>query len=141
MPHLAVFGQKDAQQVAVLKRMVRDLNVPVRIIVSPIIREADGLAKSSRNKYLSPEQREQALSLSRAVFAIAEAVKNGARKTAPLLEEAKKSVTAAGGRVDYFESVDAESLEPVSSVERPVLFAAAVFYGTTRLIDNIVVEP
>lgn len=141
MPHLAVFGQKDAQQVAVLKRMVRDLNIPVRIVVSPIIREADGLAKSSRNKYLSAEQREQALSLSKAIFTIADAVKNGARETAPLLEQAKKSVSAAGGRVDYIEAVDAESLEPVSVIEKEVLFAAAVFYGTTRLIDNIVVAP
>ncbi|MBE6405375.1 MAG: pantoate--beta-alanine ligase [Lentisphaerae bacterium] len=141
MPHLAVFGQKDAQQVAVLKRMVRDLNVPVRIVVSPIIREEDGLAKSSRNKYLSAEQRVQALSLSKAIFAIADAVKNGSRETEPLLEQAKRSVTEAGGRVDYFESVDAETLEPVTVVERPVLFAAAVFYGTTRLIDNVVVNP
>ena len=91
MPHLAVFGQKDAQQVAVLKRMVRDLNVPVKIIVSPIIREDDGLAKSSRNKYLSAEQRVQALSLSKAIFAIADAVKNGSCETAPLLEQAKHS--------------------------------------------------
>jgi pantoate--beta-alanine ligase len=141
MPHLAVFGQKDAQQVAVLKRMVRDLNVPVKIVVSPIIREADGLAKSSRNKYLSPEQRQQALSLSKAVFAIADAVKNGCRETEPLLEQAKQTVSASGGRVDYFEAVDAESLEPVSKIEKEVLFAAAVFYGTTRLIDNIVVGP
>ena len=141
IPHLAVFGQKDAQQVAVLKRMVRDLNVPVKIIVSPIIREADGLAKSSRNKYLSPEQRVQALSLSKAIFNIADAVRNGAKETAPLLEQAIRSVTDSGGRVDYFESVDAETLEPVTAVERPVLFAAAVFYGTTRLIDNVVVNP
>lgn len=141
LPHLAVFGQKDAQQACVIRRMVRDLNVPVRIIVSPIIREPDGLAKSSRNKYLSPEDRNRALSLSRAVFAIEAAVKNGARETAPLIEKAVASITEAGGKVDYVEAVDAETLVPVTMIERPVLFAAAVFFGKTRLIDNIVVNP
>ena len=141
LPHLAVFGQKDAQQACVIRRMVRDLNVPVRIIVSPIIREPDGLAKSSRNKYLSPEDRNRALSLSRAVFAIEAAVKNGARETAPLIEKAVASITEAGGKVDYVEAVDAETLVPVTTIERPVLFAAAVFFGKTRLIDNIVVNP
>ena len=141
LPHLAVFGQKDAQQACVIRRMVRDLNVPVRIVVSPIVREPDGLAKSSRNKYLSPEDRNRALSLSRAVFAIEAAVKNGARETAPLIEKAVASITEAGGKVDYVEAVDAETLVPVTTIERPVLFAAAVFFGKTRLIDNIVVNP
>lgn len=141
LPHIAVFGQKDAQQACVIKRMVRDLNMPVKIIVSPIIREADGLAKSSRNKYLSPDDRKRALSLSKALFAIEAAVKNGSRETAPLIENAIRDITAAGGEVDYVEAVDAETLVPASSIAKPVLFAAAVRFGTTRLIDNVVVNP
>ena len=105
-----------------------------------LVRICTGIRRT-HPKYLSAEQRVQALSLSKAIFAIADAVKNGSRETEPLLEQAKRSVTEAGGRVDYFESVDAETLEPVIVVERPVLFAAAVFYGTTRLIDNVVVNP
>ena len=142
LPDLAVFGQKDAQQAAVLKRMVRDLNFPVRVIVAPIVREEDGLALSSRNKYLSKDEHERALSISRSLFAAKKALESGERKDA--LAECSiitKALEDAGGVVDYVEALDPESMMPLpDGAARPVLFAVAVRFGTTRLIDNLRVE-
>ena len=142
LPDLAVFGQKDAQQAAVIKRMVRDLNFPVRIIVAPIVREEDGLALSSRNKYLSKDEHDRALSISRSLFAAKKALESGIRKDA-LAETGiiRKALEEAGGVVDYVEVLDPDSMMPLTDGSvRPALFAVAVRFGSTRLIDNLRVE-
>ena len=139
LPDIAVFGQKDAQQAAVIKRMVRDLNFPVRIIVSPIVREADGLALSSRNKYLSADEHARALSISKALFAAKERLESGREKDAlAAAAEIRRALEAAGGKVDYVEALDPDTMKPVADgAQRPVLFAVASYFGATRLIDNI----
>ncbi|KGN02750.1 pantoate--beta-alanine ligase [Clostridium novyi A str. 4570] len=133
----AYFGEKDAQQLAVIKRMVRDLNFNVEIVGCPIVRESDGLAKSSRNKYLSKEERVEALALSKGLKKGKELLENGIRKTSTIKEtienEIKKSPLS---KIDYIEVVDSVTLEPVENIERDVLVAIAVFIGKTRLIDN-----
>jgi pantoate--beta-alanine ligase len=137
-PDLAVFGQKDAAQVAIIKRMVRDLNMPVEIVVGPIVRETDGLAMSSRNAYLNPNQRQRALVLSRSLDRIQGVFKAGERSAAKLaaagLEIFREEPAV---RVDYLSVVDPESLEPVDTVISHALVAVAAYVGTTRLIDNV----
>ena len=139
LPDIAVFGQKDAQQARVLKRMVRDLNFPIRMVVAPIVREADGLAKSSRNKYLSEDERARALVLSRSLLAAKEMAEKGEKDLAKLTGFIRKGSEAQGGKVDYVEAIDSEELEPVTVRDgKPVMIALAAYFGTTRLIDNIV---
>ena len=139
LPDIAVFGQKDAQQARVLKRMVRDLNFPIRMVVAPIVREADGLAKSSRNKYLSEDERARALVLSRSLLAVKEMAEKGGKDLAKLTGFIRKEIEAQGGKVDYVEAIDSEELEPVTVRDgKPVMIALAAYFGTTRLIDNIV---
>ena len=133
----AVFGKKDAQQALVIQRMVRDLNVPVKIVTAPLIREADGLAMSSRNRYLSADERQRALSLSRGIFAAEESYKKGERSAAALIEQVRKSVEQAGGKIDYIVCNSRDTLSPVENINCPALLAAAVYFGTTRLIDNV----
>lgn len=141
-PDLACFGQKDAAQVAIIRRMVRDLNMAVEIVVCPIVRDPDGLALSSRNAYLSPEERRSALVLYRSLVRAKELVEQGER-------QAEKLIAAAGGeisreprvRLDYFQVVDPDTLLPVSSIAGLTLLAVAAFLGRTRLIDNILVSP
>ena len=137
-PDVAVFGQKDFQQVAVIRRMVRDLNFPIEIIRAPIVRDSDGLAKSSRNTYLSPEQRATALSLSRSLFAAKAAVEAGERSAATLEAAIRQAVTAAGWVPDYATVVDAETLVPLQEVAPG---ASAILLACRkdglRLIDNI----
>lgn len=141
-PDVAVFGQKDAQQAAVIRRMTADLNLPVDIVVAPIVREADGLAMSSRNVYLSPEERAQATALHGALQAAEASVSRGEREARKILDTVRSVLSKAPlGRVDYAELVDAQTLEPVSMLERPALLALAVFFGRTRLIDNTVLRP
>ena len=140
LPHLAVFGQKDGQQARVIKRMVRDLNFPIRIVISPLIREPDGLARSSRNKYLSEEEHRNALSIFRGLTKLKADIDSGRTDLAALLAELRASIEAAGGVVDYIEAVDAETLEPKTSVEGSMMFPVAAYFGKTRLIDNILVE-
>ncbi len=137
-PDRAFFGQKDAAQVAVLRRMVRDLDMDVEIVVCPIVREKDGLAMSSRNAYLSPSERKQALVLNRSLMRVQHVADGGERDAANLIE-AGKSVIAEepGARLDYFAIVDPETLEAVSGVSRGALVAVAVYVGATRLIDNL----
>lgn len=138
LPDIAVFGQKDAQQARVLRRMVRDLNFPIDLIISPLIREADGLAKSSRNKYLSPEEHQNALVLSRSLREARAELEKGERDLAGITGRIAEKITAAGGRVDYVEAVDADELEPVAvRGDRPVMIALAAYFGSTRLIDNL----
>jgi pantoate--beta-alanine ligase len=138
-PDRAFFGQKDAAQVAVLRRMVADLKMPVELVVCPIVREADGLAMSSRNRYLSLEERRQALVLSRALSAAHEAVKADERRAAAAIEATRKVFSSEPEvRVDYIEAVDWATLEPVEWIIPGTLFAVAAFVGATRLIDNFV---
>ena len=139
LPDIAVFGQKDAQQARVLKRMVRDLNFPIRMVVAPIVREADGLAKSSRNKYLNEDERTRALVLSRSLLAAKEMAEKGEKDLAKLTGFIRKEIEAQGGKVDCVEAIDSEELEPVTVRDgKPVMIALAAYFGTTRLIDNIV---
>jgi pantoate--beta-alanine ligase len=141
-PDNAFFGQKDAAQVAVLRRMVRDLNFDLKLVVCPTVREADGLALSSRNRYLSADERKQALVLSRALRRIEERIGQGATDPAPLIREALAMFTKeAGVRVDYCRIVDRDSLEDVADVRAGALAAVAAWVGSTRLIDNAVIEP
>src|SRR5216684_8445403 len=137
-PDLAFFGQKDAAQVAIIRRMVRDLNMPVTIEVCPIVREPDGLAISSRNAYLNPEERKSALVLYRSLTRVQALFDGGEHDSANLVATAKREFAAeAGVRLDYFEIVDPDTLEPAPSITQPVLAAVAAFVGKTRLIDNI----
>lgn len=138
-PQVAVFGEKDAQQLRVLRRMVRDLDIPVEIVAGPTVREPDGLAMSSRNRYLSADERAQALCLRRALDEAARRAAAGERDAGRLRAAMAAEVGRAPlARVDYIELVDDETLEPVATLARPVLAALAVFVGRTRLIDNAV---
>jgi len=140
-PGKAFFGQKDAAQVAVLQRMVRDLDFDLEVVVCPTVREADGLALSSRNRYLSAEERKQALVLSRALRRIEEQAAQGVVESDALIAEALAIFAGEPGvRVDYCRIVDPESLEDVVSVRRGALAAVAAVVGTTRLIDNAVIQ-
>ncbi len=139
-PDLAFFGQKDAAQVAVLRKLVSDLNLDVELIVCPIVREADGLAMSSRNAYLTSEQRQQALVLHRSLMKVHAAADAGERDAAKLMEIGRQVISEEpGARLDYFAIVDPDTLGPVTDISRGgALVAVAAYVGTTRLIDNIV---
>ncbi|MEX1114159.1 MAG: pantoate--beta-alanine ligase [Akkermansiaceae bacterium] len=133
----AVFGEKDFQQLAVIRRMVRDLDVPVEIIECPTVRESDGLAMSSRNVRLTPEQRAGAPRIHRSLLAAA-----ALADPAEMLRVARVGIeTSPLVRIDYLALVDAETLQPVTRIERPAILAAAVFYGEVRLIDHVAVRP
>lgn len=135
----AYFGQKDAAQVAVVRRLVADLRIGTQIVVCPIVRDADGLALSSRNSYLSPEERKQALVLSRAVQRVEELSAQGQRQSADLVAAARAIfATEPAVRVDYVELVEWATLLPVEVARPGTLFAVAAWVGTTRLIDNVV---
>ncbi|HJT70901.1 MAG TPA: pantoate--beta-alanine ligase [Terriglobales bacterium] len=141
-PTIAFFGQKDAAQVAIIRRMVRDLNFSVTIEVGPIVREPDGLAMSSRNAYLTPEQRKSALVLYRSLQRTQELFHRGERDAAKLIAAGKQEFEKEpAARLDYFEIVDPDSLEPISTISQSSLIAVAAFIGNTRLIDNLVVSP
>lgn len=137
-PDAAVFGEKDFQQLAIIRRMVRDLNFPIEIIGAPTVREADGLACSSRNQYLSPVERQQAPVLQRALQEARKRAAQGER-SAPAIENVAREMiaTAPLARIDYLELVDAENLQPIPEVRPNSLIAVAAFFGQTRLIDNI----
>lgn len=140
-PDRAYFGQKDAQQLAVIRHMVRDLDMNVTIVGCPIIREEDGLAKSSRNTYLSPEERKAALVLSRAVFAGKRMIEGGERDGDAVLAHMREVIEAEPlARIDYVEMVKWDSIEIHHRVDCPVLVALAVYIGKTRLIDNFIFE-
>jgi pantoate--beta-alanine ligase len=140
-PSVAFFGQKDAAQVAIIRRMVRDVNLPVEIVACPIVREADGLAMSSRNAYLDPQQRKQALVLHRSLMRVKRLADQGERNAAELISAAKEEFAMEPSlRLDYFEIVNADSLDPLKDVSHGALVAVAAFVGATRLIDNIVLE-
>ena len=137
LPHLAVFGEKDYQQLAIIRRMVRDLDFAIEIASIPIVREPDGIALSSRNAYLSPEQRSAARSLSAGLGAAETAFKAGERSATRLLAAARAPIEVEPlARIDYVELRDADELTPLDRVDRRAVLAMAVYFGTTRLIDN-----
>ena len=142
-PHHAYFGQKDAAQVAVLRAMVRDLNIDIDLVVCPTVRDADGLALSSRNRYLSPAEREQALALPSTLQCVTRAVANGTHSATLLREALQQHLKQSEGlRLDYADLVDPATLQPVDTAGPGTLIAIAAYAGTTRLIDNAVIpEP
>lgn len=141
-PHCALFGEKDFQQLRAIERMVQDLNFDLAIIPVPTVREADGLAMSSRNAYLSPDERRKALALNCALRAAGEAVRAGARDPAELRRAARQTLESTPGvTIEYVEAVDAATLRPLDRIDRPIVVAIAVRVGKTRLIDNMVFSP
>ncbi len=136
-PHVAVFGEKDFQQLAVIRRMVRDLDMPVEVAALPTVREGDGLAMSSRNKFLSPDERVRATAIPRALFAAREAHQSGTKDSARLVAGVEAALGGFVTRIDYVELRDAETLLPLETVDRPAVLAVATFVGRTRLIDNV----
>ena len=140
-PDTAYFGQKDAQQLAVIKRMVKDLNVDTEIVGCPIVREADGLAKSSRNTYLNPDERQAALILSRSLKLGRELIENGETDAKSVIKAITDSInTEPLAKIDYVDVVDFDTITPVDRIGKSVLVAIAVYIGKTRLIDNFIIE-
>ena len=140
-PHRAYFGQKDAQQAAVIRQMVRDLSYPIEIVVCPIVREADGLAMSSRNVYLTPEQRRAATVLYRSLVAAKEAYEQGERNAEKLRARVQEVLAAeALAKVQYVSCADPDTLEELETVTGKALLSMAVFVGQTRLLDNMTLE-
>lgn len=141
-PAAAFFGQKDAAQLAVIRRMVRDLNFPVEIVACPIVREPDGLAMSSRNVYLNPGERARALVLQRSLQETRKRFQAGERSAAALISAGKEVFRGEPHVVlDYFELVNPATLDPIGTIATPTLVAVAAYVGTTRLIDNLLLEP
>ncbi|MBD5544807.1 MAG: pantoate--beta-alanine ligase [Lachnospiraceae bacterium] len=140
-PDKAYFGQKDAQQLAVIKRMVRDLNFDIEIVACPIVREEDGLAKSSRNTYLSQEERKAAVILSKSLKAGKKLIDEGEKETAVIKAQIRKVLESEPlAKIDYVETVNFENMEPIEKVQGQVLAAIAVYIGKTRLIDNFITD-
>jgi pantoate--beta-alanine ligase len=140
-PNIAFFGQKDAAQVAVIRKMVRDLNYPVEIVACPIVREPDGLAMSSRNVYLTPEERKSALTLSRSLQRVEQLFRNGSRNIEELISAGRQTLAEdTGVKLDYFSIVNPGTLEDIRELDQPALVAVAAYVGRTRLIDNIILE-
>jgi pantoate--beta-alanine ligase len=140
-PDMAFFGQKDAAQVAVIRRMVRDLKFSVEIVVCPIVRESDGLAMSSRNAYLSAEERKWALVLHRSLMRVEELVRGGERNAARLIAAGKDEFARERDvRLDYFEIVEPDTLDPIRDISEGALVAVAAYVGSTRLIDNLLLN-
>jgi pantoate--beta-alanine ligase len=138
-PDVALFGQKDAAQLAIIRRMARDQNFAIEIVGCPIVREPDGLAMSSRNVYLDPEQRNSALVLHRSLRQVQSEFAAGERRAAKLVASARDTFNREPSvRLDYLQIVDADTLDPVSDISKPTLVAVAAYLGTTRLIDNLV---
>jgi pantoate--beta-alanine ligase len=140
-PDDAFFGQKDAQQALLIRRMVRDLDLPVRIEVCPTVREADGLAMSSRNALLSADARRRAPAIARALFTVQDAVARGEREAARALAAGASILTAAAIEPEYFAAVSSDTLAPVATIDRETLVALAARVGDVRLIDNVLVQP
>lgn len=138
-PDRIYFGQKDAQQLAIIKRMVRDLNIDVEVIGCPIVREEDGLARSSRNVYLSTEERKAATILNKSLSKAKTLIENGEKSSEVIINQIKETINSESlARIDYVEIVDNLTMEKVKCIEKPVLVAVAVYIGKTRLIDNFI---
>ena len=140
-PDIAFFGQKDAQQAIILRKMAKDLNLDVQVEIMPIVREADGLAMSSRNTYLSPEERAAALVLAKSLDEAKRQIDHGERRAEVILDGMRAMIGQEPlARIDYVEAVDMEDLDPVKEIVKGTLIALAVFIGPTRLIDNIIIS-
>lgn len=139
-PQRAYFGQKDAQQLLVVQKMVRELNFDLEIVGCPIVREPDGLAKSSRNQYLSADERQRAVVLSRSLTHTRVKIAAGETNAAKLIADMHGMITAKGGEVEYIEYVSRKTLQPLNTVQPDSMFALAVRFGTTRLIDNLFID-
>lgn len=140
-PHIAVFGQKDYQQAIIIKKMVKDLNFDIKIIIAPTVREKDGLACSSRNIYLNEKERKEATVLYKSLMLAKRMIKEGEKNPEKIINEMEKLITSnSSGKIDYIEIVDAESLEPLKTISGKVCVALAVFFGKARLIDNILAQ-
>ena len=140
-PDRAYFGEKDAQQLAIIKHMVQDLNMDIEVVGCPIIREEDGLAKSSRNTYLSPEERKAALVLSQTINLAKQLIADGEKDADVLVAKMKENIEKEPlAKIDYVEMVDFNQLETLEKVQKPLLCAMAVYIGKTRLIDNFIME-
>ncbi len=141
-PHAAIFGEKDYQQLQVIRRMVSDLHFPIEVVGVPTVRETDGLAMSSRTAYLSPEERREALQLYRSLQRAQESFGQGERKTQPIIREVEQVLRLLPDiRIEYVEMVDAETLQALEAIERPARLMLAVHLGGTRLIDNVPLIP
>ncbi|RLG13106.1 pantoate--beta-alanine ligase [Candidatus Pacearchaeota archaeon] len=141
-PDIAIFGEKDYQQLQVIKRMVKDLNLDVKIVGAPTVRESDGLAMSSRNTYLLPEERESALSLYKSLLLAKELIKKGEREAKNIKKQMENFIHSFPfTKVQYIEFVHPETLEPVEIINQPVVCALAVYVGKARLIDNMLINP
>lgn len=141
LPDFAIFGQKDAQQALIIKRMVRDLNFPIEIITAPLVREEDGLAMSSRNRYLDEEQRKNALSISRALKEVEkDIIKFHIHDQDRIKTAISRQISSAGGEVDYVSIYDADTLAEVTDKSKEILIACAATFGPARLIDNVILE-
>ncbi|KAL5562085.1 hypothetical protein UlMin_031832 [Ulmus minor] len=136
-PDVAVFGKKDYQQLRIIQRMVRDLDFSIKVIGSEIVRESDGLAMSSRNVHLSPEERDKALSINKSLSRARVASEKGQLNCRELKDSVIEAIEEAGGRIDYAEIVDQESLVAVEEIRNPVVFCVAAWFGKVRLIDNM----
>jgi len=136
MPDVAVFGRKDGQQALVIQRMVRDLNIPVKVVVAPIIRETDGLAMSSRNRYLTSHERQAATAINRGLNKAEVLHAEGEQRSAVLVQVVNTEISVAGGKLDYIKTVARNNLQPVDLITEPSMLAVAAFFGNTRLIDN-----
>jgi pantoate--beta-alanine ligase len=140
-PDFAFFGQKDAQQAIIIKRMVADLNMPLDIVICPTVREKSGLAMSSRNQYLSPEEKIDAASLCKSLQKCRQLATEGVIDTKKIILQMRKIISPAkSAKIEYIEIVDVKTLQPVKNIDRPVLVALAVRVGSTRLIDNIIID-
>lgn len=141
LPDFAVFGQKDAQQALIIKRMVRDLNFPVEVIICPLVREKNGMAMSSRNRYLNEDERRNALSISQALHHLErDIVKFHIHDKEKMMDAISKQITKAGGKIDYVSIYDAKTLDDVSEKSEKILIACAATFGKARLIDNVVLD-
>lgn len=141
-PNVAIFGEKDYQQLTVIRRMVRDLNFNIKIVGGPTVREPDGLAMSSRNSYLTPKQRTSALTLYKSLVKAKDLLKNGVKDAGEIIQVATQLITSQPEtRIDYISICDPEYLEDIKTIEKPALMALAVNVGRTRLIDNMILYP
>jgi pantoate--beta-alanine ligase len=138
---VSVFGQKDIQQAVSIEKMTTDLDFPVKIIIAPTVREEDGLAMSSRNKHLNPDERKHALAISRSLNKARELIRTGERKSAAIIAAMKKIIEESNPtKIDYISVVKYGDLEFIEAITEKSVIAAAAFYGSTRLIDNMIVE-
>jgi len=141
LPDFAVFGQKDAQQALIIKKMVRDLNFPVEIIIGALVREKDGMAMSSRNRYLNKDERRNALAISQALHKVEQdIVKFHIHNKQQMMTAISKQIASAGGEIDYVSIYDAQTLDDVSEKSKKILIACAATFGKARLIDNVVLD-